>query len=795
MKRKLTWMCIFILAINNICSFGVKSAFAEEAVSVQEVESGAADNEAATTEGAGSEAPAEKENEPEDKTSGEGEVEVQNGDNDREADTTNNIEETGINNEEAAAAEGGTKTETDTMSEVDAVAEANTVTGNSQEPSEAEHNIISASDNVVSEGSVSRDDVVKMTVETERESTSDNVESGTIPIKKVDEDIISVTFPSYTEEDDIYDFILDPLGMINQTGAARYGGGNFQEGATVYFKNQPNPEVGPVYTNTSDFRNIVNKSNVPVEVSVIVNFSNEGEIRVSEDPDFENLDAPAVSFGIVDEAGETVSMNLEGEARLVRRLEAAPDDTYVYIYDEEEGRYRLKTNFEDVEFDEFSFGIWGAANPNGDWENVTDIPGLEVMWSVEPILDEKSEESETAGDEESTSVSEESAPENEETVPTEEGEEQSTESKAEGTAEEPSDGGEGSASENAESLSGNEGDAAVEEKEVAVQSEAEESKGEEEGQNESASESPDISFNQAEADAETSAGEENKEQTTETEPKISETKAETAPEPDGDAPVEGADKEENEEAEAGPEKVGKGRLEGTVDRDIFSTRLPLQTEGKFRFIMDPEKLITRTNGAAYPGQKMEMGQTLYFHNTSVGSKYNYSSTSDPITIVNNGTVPVRISVSASLLGTDSVVISASSNFADAPYSHLYFAFVDAKGDIVSTSDTSTRTISADVILKGVSSNDYVLRWSDEKQDYEYVLPENIDPTLVPRFSFYLQGASNPNADWKQVVKDPPKIQVVWKVEPLEPYEEVEELKTPDRGMKLFLKMMQGRRQV
>ena len=472
-------------------------------------------------------------------------------------------------------------------------------------------------------------------------------------------------------------------------------------------------------------------------------------------------------------------MNLEGEARLVRRLEAAPDDTYVYIYDEEEGRYRLKTNFEDVEFDEFSFGIWGAANPNGDWENVTDIPGLEVMWSVEPILDENSEEKEAVGDEESTSAGEESTSANEGTVPVDEEKVQPAESVAEGTADEPSDGGGGSASENAESVSVNEEETAAEEKEVAVQSVAEESKGEEEGQNESTPEPQDVSFNQAEADAEKSVGEENKEQT-EAEPKVSEAKAEAAPEPDGDVPVESTDKEENEDAEAGPEKVGKGRLEGAVDRDVFSTRLPLQTEGKFRFIMDPEKLITRTNGAAYPGQRMEMGQTLYFHNTSVGSKYNYSSTSDPITIVNKGTVPVRISVSASLLGTDSVVMSASSNFADAPYSHLYFAFVDAKGDIVSTSDTSAKTVSADVILKGVSSNDYVLRWSDEKQDYEYVLPENIDPTLVPRFSFYLQGASNPNADWKQVVKDPPKIQVVWKVEPLEPDEEAEELKTPDR---------------
>ena len=740
MKRKITWLCIFILVINNIFGFGRVSAVAGEAEGIQEI---VADGEDAQNDQHG-------QHEEENTGDASGSKEDQTAPGESAEDKA------------AASDAGDTAAEKDTA---DQGAESNAgeqkggdVSDNSPEPPQGE-NVSSASGNVVSDGSVSRDDVIKMTVEVTEDQ--DSIKNGPIPVKKVDEEIISVTFPSFGEDDDLYDFILDPFGMINQTEAARYGGGNFQKDATLFFKNQPDPEAEPVYSNTSDFRSIVNKSNVPVEVTVILNFSNEGRIRVSDDPDFKDLDAAAVAFGIVDENGESVSMNLDGEARFVRRLEAAPEDTYVYIYDEEEGRYRLKTNFEDMEFDEFSFGIWGAANPNGDWENITEIPGLEIMWSVEPILDEKSgEEAAETPSEEAEKTEEASAEEENASTPSDNKEEK--QDTPEEGVESASDNGEGTGNASEEAVVS--ADAA----EVNADTEA--------GMDMAAvpEAGADVAAdpeNAVDMEAGTDTVEEiDDSQKNEKIPELSEAKIDNVE----DIPAESAVKKDVTDEEEGPDRIGKGRLEGTLNKDIFSARLPVQTEGKFRFIMDPEMLITRTKAAAYPGQKMEMDQTLYFHNTSVGSKYDYSSKSDPITIVNNGTVPVRISVSASLTGTDIITMSASSNFADSPNSHLYFAFTDAQGNIVSTSNISENSLAAEVILEGVSSNEYELRWSAEEEKYEYVLPEDIDPTLVPRFSFYLQGASNTRADWRQIVKNPPRIQVVWKVEPLDPYVELAE---------------------
>lgn len=51
-------------------------------------------------------------------------------------------------------------------------------------------------------------------------------------------DIVNVVLPTVTAgETSPLDFLLDPQGLLYETGAMRYGGGVVEEGATLLFRN------------------------------------------------------------------------------------------------------------------------------------------------------------------------------------------------------------------------------------------------------------------------------------------------------------------------------------------------------------------------------------------------------------------------------------------------------------------------------------------------------------------------------------------------------------------------------
>lgn len=66
-----------------------------------------------------------------------------------------------------------------------------------------------------------------------------------------------------------------------------------------------------------------------------------------------------------------------------------------------------------------------------------------------------------------------------------------------------------------------------------------------------------------------------------------------------------------EELGHGDEKTGIGEVEGSVKQDIYQVVLPTVTEDMFNFIIDPQGLINKTDGAAYDGKSFEEGGTLF----------------------------------------------------------------------------------------------------------------------------------------------------------------------------------------
>lgn len=200
----------------------------------------------------------------------------------------------------------------------------------------------------------------------------------------VNTDIYQVVMP--TNAEGVFDFILDPQGLINETGAAAYDGKIFEEDSTVFFRRMDG-EVEEDYSSKSDAVTIVNKSSMAVDVSLkveVVASSMEG-IAMTDDGEFKD-DTSASLYLAVDD-GENVVPIGKGGASIETTIDAAPDGAYEYAYDSENDRYSygLRGDLEDDVFDEYSFRLVGAANGKGDWSELTgETPEIVITWNVMP---------------------------------------------------------------------------------------------------------------------------------------------------------------------------------------------------------------------------------------------------------------------------------------------------------------------------------------------------------------------------------------------------------------------------
>lgn len=87
---------------------------------------------------------------------------------------------------------------------------------------------------------------------------------------------------------------------------------------------------------------------------------------------------------------------------------------------------------------------------------------------------------------------------------------------------------------------------------------------------------------------------------------------------------------------------------GMETDDVFRAVLPTDTENVFDFIMDPQQLINQTGAAAYDGKAFEENATLFFERSDGAVEEDYSSTSDSVTIANEGTADLDISLTVTM---------------------------------------------------------------------------------------------------------------------------------------------------
>ena len=217
-------------------------------------------------------------------------------------------------------------------------------------------------------------------------------ESITLPVQVMGEDVVSISLPVVSEsETSVFDFILDPQGLLYETDAVRYGGGRVEEGATLLFHNE---EGEYDFSKHSDWLTVTNRSTVPVRVTITAQVTDFGDIRLVENADFGESTEPEVYLAIEDDQGNILPLFADAQTTINLEMSAAPENTYVFRLDEENHTYQYGMSMDPnmVDFDTYSFGLIGACNSNAEWQDISVHPTITVTWYVEPIMPEEQEE-------------------------------------------------------------------------------------------------------------------------------------------------------------------------------------------------------------------------------------------------------------------------------------------------------------------------------------------------------------------------------------------------------------------
>jgi len=210
-----------------------------------------------------------------------------------------------------------------------------------------------------------------------------NLKQDLFPIEEHPVDTFNVQLP-LIREDHPLNYFVDPLGLLYGTDAVAYGGGKVEEDSHVLFMNS---EGDYKFSGTSDEFKVVNKSNVPVELSIKVQIDDTDYVELVDDDNDLTGKVAKMYFALSDEEGIHYVDSDEALLEMQIDLDAAPDDTYEYELDAETSEYKY-TEKKDVEedlLDAYTFCIKSDCNIDANWSLVENLPRISVSWSVDPI--------------------------------------------------------------------------------------------------------------------------------------------------------------------------------------------------------------------------------------------------------------------------------------------------------------------------------------------------------------------------------------------------------------------------
>ncbi|WP_026516630.1 hypothetical protein [Butyrivibrio sp. MC2021] len=237
-----------------------------------------------------------------------------------------------------------------------------------------------------------REELARRQAEKESHRENQEIETGTIDLlpekqEELPKGVTRIEFP-IIENNEIFDFIMDPMGLVFLTNAAKYGGGNVQESATILFRNTDSEYL---FSDTSDYLTFRNKGNVPVKVTVKATIINEGNLEVTSDKSFSGMSDPAIYLALTDNEGNEIPLSAEGETTIETVLNGSLQGG-VYKWNSETGSYEFTESENHNNSGAYHFALTGACNKEGNWGKVSARPTVKVCWSARTLDDEDIDE-------------------------------------------------------------------------------------------------------------------------------------------------------------------------------------------------------------------------------------------------------------------------------------------------------------------------------------------------------------------------------------------------------------------
>ena len=221
--------------------------------------------------------------------------------------------------------------------------------------------------------------------EAEKESQREKleIESGTIDLtpkteKDLPPDVTRIVFP-VIENTNLFDFIMDPMGLVYMTNAAKYGGGAVQENATLLFKNNDGDYL---FSDTSDYLSFRNKGNVPVKVVVKATITGLGDLGMTTDRSAYEAGKPAIYLALTDNVGNEVPLLSDEETVIEAVLDVSEEDKTVYKWNSDTGSYEATETMNLNDPGAYFFALTGSCNPDANWNNISCKPTVKVSWSA-----------------------------------------------------------------------------------------------------------------------------------------------------------------------------------------------------------------------------------------------------------------------------------------------------------------------------------------------------------------------------------------------------------------------------
>ncbi len=206
--------------------------------------------------------------------------------------------------------------------------------------------------------------------------------------------------------------------------------------------------------------------------------------------------------------------------------------------------------------------------------------------------------------------------------------------------------------------------------------------------------------------------------------------------------------------------------DSSVPADVFKVILPTipEDDTTFDYILDPQGLIELTDAKKYGGTDevaFEHDKTLYFKTSRTeDGRPVYDNVSNALTVTNMSSREVKITVKATIANSESITMSENSTFdADDTSTSIYLALTDGTNTIPITSDAAVLNA-----VINAPEDAYETVWDGEKNVYELTdTAKKEDYDGFQKYSFWLTGACNANADWSNVEGQIPEVFVVWEV--------------------------------